>query len=546
MYRWLNDISQQFLEKGYLLPGKTVDERVDVICNRAEEILQKPGFAAKLKENFQKGRYSFSTPIWINFGNNRGLPISCFGSNVDDSMESIMDTLSEIAIMTKYGGGTSAYFGNVRPRGSDITDNGKSSGSVHFMQMYNTAINVVSQGSARRGSLAPYLSIDHGDIEEFLQIKTEGNPIQDLQFGVTISDEWMNSMIEGDKKKRKIWAKVLERRQNVGFPYLFFSDNANNNTVDVYKDLGLKINNTNLCTEIMLPNSFSESFVCDLSSLNIRYYNEWKDTDAVETIIYLLDAVMTEFIEKASKIKHLERAVTFARRHRALGLGWFGWHSYLQSNMIPFESMEAKHHNVTIAKNIYDRAYAASAKLAQEYGEPELLKGYGRRNTTLLAIAPTKSSAWIIGQSSESIQPFDANIVIKDLAKGKFTFKNPYLEELLTQKGKNNKTTWNSILANGGSVQHLEFLSDFEKSVFKTFQEISPMETIIQAAQRQKYIDQGQSLNLTIHPSVPTKDVNALIIEAWKMGIKSLYYQFSVNAAQEFSRSILSCTNCES
>ena len=544
-YRWLTDLSQQFLERDYLTDNQTVDERVDVICDTAERILGKPGFAKQFKENFQKGWYSLSTPIWTNFGNDRGLPISCFGSHIDDSMESIAFTWAEVCMMTKHGGGTSAYFGDLRPRGAKIKQNGESSGSVHFMQAFDNLINVVSQGKTRRGNFAAYLPIDHPDILEFLQIRSEGAPIQDLSYGVCVPDYWIKEMMGGDSQKRVIWAKILEARSNLGFPYIVFIDTVNNNTVDCYKDKQMRINHSNLCSEIMLPNGTDESFVCDLSSMNILYYDEWKDTNAVELLTYLLDAVMTEFINKARKIEFLQRTVRFAERHRALGIGWLGWHSYLQSKMIPWESMEAKLLNVAIAKNIKEAAYAASAKLAQEYGEPDVCKGYNRRNSTLLAIAPTKSSAFILGQVSEGIEPHRTNYYIKDLQKGKFTVKNSVLVEVLRQKGKDTDEIWDSILKNGGSVQHLNCLTEHEKSVFKTFAEISPKEIIIQAAQRQQYIDQSQSLNLMIHPTIPTRDVNALMIQAWEMGVKSLYYQISVNAAQTFSRNILACASCE-
>jgi ribonucleoside-diphosphate reductase alpha chain len=543
-YIWLNELSQQFLDRDYLV-SQTVDERVDIICNEAERLLNKPGFAQRFKENIKKGWYSLSTPIWTNFGNDRGLPISCFGSYIDDTMESIAFTWSEVCMMTKHGGGTSGYFGNLRPRGSRIRDNGESSGAVHFMQAFDNLINVVSQGKTRRGNFAAYLPIDHSDIMEFLQIRSEGASIQDLSYGVTVPDYWMEEMIAGDSDKRKVWAKVLESRSSIGFPYIVFIDNANNNAPDCYKDKGMKINQSNLCTEIFLSNKIDESFVCDLSSMNILYYDDWKDTDAVELMAYFLDAVMTEFIEKAKKIEFMERTVNFAERHRALGIGWLGWHSYLQSKMIPWESMEAKFANIAVAKTIQEASYKASQKMAEEYGEPEVCNGYGRRNTTLMAIAPTKSSAFILGQVSEGIEPERTNIFIKDLQKGKFTIKNRYLIKLLEEKGLNTDEVWTDILKHGGSVQHLEFLSENERNVFKTFAEISPKEVIIQAAQRQKYIDQGQSLNLMIHPSIPTKDVNALIIEAWKLGVKSLYYQISVNAAQAFSRNILSCASCE-
>lgn len=545
-YRWLTEFSKQFLEKDYLIKGETVDERIDVICKKAESLLKIPNFARDFKNNIKKGWYSLSTPIWTNFGNNRGLPISCYGSHICDSMESILHTQAEVGMMTKVGGGTSAFFGELRGRGELIRNNGESSGSVHFIQLFDKLINIVSQGKTRRGNFAAYLPIDHKDINEFLTIRSEGSPIQDVFFGVCVPDVWMEAMINGDLEKRKIWAKVLECRAFIGFPYIIFIDNVNFASADVYRDKNLKINHSNLCTEICLPNNNDESFVCDLSSMNILYYDEWKNTNAVELLVYFLDAVMTEFIEKARSIKFLERSVRFAERHRALGIGWIGWHSYLQSKMIPFESMEAKYLNVEIAKNIKESAYRSSEKLAMLFGEPELLKGYNRRNTTLLAIAPTKSSSFILGQVSEGIEPHRTNYYIKDLQKGKFTIKNKHLQQLLKDKDKDTNDVWDDILKQGGSVQHLNFLSEKEKNVFKTFAEISPKEIIIQAAQRQKYIDQAQSLNLMIHPSISTKDINSLIIEAWKLGIKSLYYQISVNSAQSFSRDILNCKSCES
>jgi len=294
-----------------------------------------------------------------------------------------------------------------------------------------------------------------------------------------------------------------------------------------------------------LPDTPDESFVCDLSSMNVLYFEEWKDTDAVETLVYFLDAVMTDFIEKANKIQFMQRAAKFAERHRALGIGQLGWHSFLKSKMIAFDSLEAKLYNTLIAKTIYEQAYAASAKMATEYGEPEVLKGYGRRNTTLIAIAPTTSSAFILGQVSQSIEPNNSNYYIKDVAKMKFTVKDKYLEQLLESKGMNTAEVWMSILKAFGSVQHLDFLTQEEKDVFKTFIEISQKEIIIQAAARQKYIDQSQSLNIMVHPSTPTRDINSLMLEAHDLGVKTLYYQHSVNAAQEFAKDILACNSCE-
>jgi ribonucleoside-diphosphate reductase alpha chain len=542
---WLNKDSRKFLQRGYLLEDETPEQRIHDIAKSAEKILDLKGFAKKFEDYMHRGFYSLASPIWSNFGRKRGLPISCFGSHIPDTMSGILEKVSEVGIMTKNGGGTSAYFGELRPRGATIASGGESTGSVHFMELFDKLMGVVSQGNVRRGSFAAYLPIDHGDIEEFLQIRGEGHDIQDLSIGVTVTDEWMKSMTAGDKEKRRIWGLVLKKRFESGYPYIFFTDNVNNQAPQVYKDLNLKINQSNLCTEIMLPNNEDESFVCDLSSMNLERWEDWKDTDAVETMIYFLDAVMSEFIEKTKGLKFMDAPRNFAIRHRALGLGVLGWHSLLQSKMVAFESMEAKLLNATIWKTIREKADKASVELAQKYGEPLLLKGYGRRNTTTLAVAPTTSSSFILGQVSPSIEPNNSNYYVKDLAKGKFSYKNPYLKKLLKEKGKNDEETWMDILKHSGSVQHLDFLTQEEKDVFKTFEETSQKEIIIQAATRQKYIDQGQSLNMLIPAGTPPKAVNELIIFAWEQGIKSLYYQRSTNPAKELARSIMTCKSCE-
>jgi ribonucleoside-diphosphate reductase alpha chain len=546
-YYWLNEDSIQFLKRGYLLDGIEPVVRIKEIAKTAQDILVIDGFEDKFLHYMSKGYYSLSSPVWSNFGLSRGLPISCFGSTISDSIESILDGIHEIGCMSKVGGGTSAYFGKIRPRGSEITNNGKSEGSFSFLPLYDTTINVIAQGTSRRGQMAGYIDVEHGDIEEWLDIHTEGNPIQLMYYGVCIGDQWLQEMKEGDSSKRTIWAKILQRRSETGIPYLFFKDNVNKNTVEVYNNTHYKINASNLCSEIMLPSNEDESFVCCLSSMNLEHFHEWKNTDAVEVLTYFLDAVMSEFIEKSSKIKGLKRAYTFAEKHRALGLGVLGWHSLLQSNMIPFDSFDAMKLNAEVFKFLQDKTYLASKNLVTIYGkdEPEVLKGIGRRNTTTMAIAPTKSSSFILGQVSPSIEPLKSNFYVKDLAKIKSTYKNPYLKDLLRLKDKNTPEVWESILINDGSVQHLNFLSDLEKDVFKTFSEISQLSIIQQAAQRQKYIDQGQSLNIMIHPKTSVKDINKLYLTAHELGIKSLYYQFSVNAAQEFNRNLLTCSTCE-
>lgn len=555
-FEWLNEHSRDFLKRGYLTAGETPESRLRAIAEKAESYLNIDGFADKFYDYLSRGYYSLSTPVWTNFGNQRGLPISCFNSHLADNMASILYTQAEVGMMSKYGGGTSGYFGDLRPRGAEIRDNGQSSGAVHFMKLFETIIDVVSQGSTRRGHFAPYLPVEHPDIEEFLNIGTEGNPIQELTHGVTVTDEWMRQMIAGDQDKRAIWAKILQRRIEIGYPYILFVDTANDNTVDVYKDKNLRINASNLCSEIMLPSNEEWSFVCNLSSMNLLYFDEWQDTDAVETMVYFLDAVMTDFISKLEALRDagtkehrdafyfMKRAYRFAVENRALGLGVLGWHSYLQSHMIPFESMEAKKINTRVFQTINERAHKASRELADLYGEPEVLRGYGRRNTTLTAVAPTTSSAFILGQVSQSIEPIWSNCYVKDVAKAKITLYNPYLKKVLAKYGQDNRDTWNDIRDHDGSVQHLDFLSQQEKEVFKTFSELDQYHVLDQASARQQFIDQSQSLNLMINPKMSAREINQLYLFAWENKVKSLYYQHSTNAAQQFSKDKL-CAVCE-
>ena len=920
-YDWLNSHSRLFLERGYLKEGVTPEQRIRQIADNAENILGIKGFSDKFEDYMSRGFFSLATPIWTNYGNDRGLPVSCFNSHVSDKMQDILYKVAEVGMMSKLGGGTSGYFGDLRPRGASISVGGESSGPVHFMELFDKTAEVISQGSARRGSFAAYLPVEHSDIEEFLQIRSEGHPIQNMSIGVTITDSWMNSMIEGDKDKRKIWAKIIQKRFETGYPYIMFSDTVNNNNPQVYKDKQLKIKSSNLCvtgnqrvvsnfglltakelhdmgdklilfdnntqvnaspmklieknadvyritldngmthtitkyhkvcvfdyseqnntnnkrtnhtknvecenlrigdkvaiqtnkgifgkknmpkeafllglyqadgtqhkdqimidiweqdfdliktvqsyhdyickkyktqyskrtnrlysnakfhtcvvnqskiqkkrlssnalkkslnfqkglvpswiwesnektqweyikglyyadgtvfkakssgepisislaninkeflqqiqlilanlgmqssirilrkagkqylpdgngshkfydtkdcwrliignkndalvfnshtgfldrkgidlenrqyrnntkkfykivnieyvgkedvycckvdspehlwvcngvithncSEITLSSDDDNSFVCVLSSLNLLHWDEIEKTDAIETLIYFLDSVNEEFVRKSANVKFMDAANNFAKTQRALGMGVLGWHSYLQSKMIGFESLQAKMLNNNIWKTIREKADQATIELASILGEPELLNGYGRRNVTTLAVAPTTSSSFILGQVSPSIEPLNSNYFVKNLAKGKFTYKNPYLKEILKKHHKNDDDTWKSILVKGGSVQHLDFLSQEEKNVFKTFGEISQKEIVIQAANRQKFIDQSQSLNIMVPPETPAKQVSDLLIEGWRMGIKTFYYQRSANPAQELARNILTCTSCE-
>lgn len=543
---WVNEWTRLYMRRGYLLPGVTVEERVKQIADHAERLTGIDGFSQKFQAYMAKGWYSLATPVWANYGLKRGLPISCYGTYVEDDTASILKAVAEIGMMSKQGGGTSVYLGSLRPRGAPIRDNGESNGSFAFASLFDRVIEVFNQGSTRRGQCAAYLPIEHPDFWEWLRIQRENSEVQSLFWGVSVGDEWLEAMVAGDREKRERWAQVLKSRAEVGIPYLFFRDNANRQAPEVFKRLGKTIWASNLCTEIMLPSDPEESFVCCLSSLNLLHFDEWKDTDAVETLTIFLDSVLDDFIAKAEGIPYLERAVRFARRYRAIGIGVLGWHSYLQSKGIPLESPEAIHLNNLIFKTIREKAEEASRWLRERHPEDELAEVMERRNATLLAVAPTKSSSFILGQVSPSVEPYTSNYYLKDLQKARVPFKNPFLEDLLREKGKDEEKVWQSILEHNGSVQHLDFLTDQEKDVFKTFAEVSQKTVVNLAAGRQRYIDQGQSLNLVIHPEAPPKDVNELVLHAWRSGLKALYYQFSQSAAQAYSRDLLlSCRACE-
>lgn len=544
-FKWLTKDSRTFLSRGYLKKGQTVEERVREISDRAEQLSGIEGFSDKFFDYMSKGWISLSSPVWSNYGNDKGLPVSCFGSFISDSMESILLTHAEVGMLSKFGGGTSGYFGALRPRGSEIKDNGESSGAVHFMELFDKLTDVVSQGSVRRGYFSAYLDIEHDDFYEFIGVGTEGHPIQNLTTGVCVSDSFMQKVLNKDKEACKRWAKVIQSRSEVGFPYIFWTDTVNRNKPIDFTDLTIYA--SNMCSEICLPSSEDDTFVCVLSSLNLLHYDEWKDTDLVETMIVFLDSVCEEFIGKITKMfvykpeaaRLLKRALSFAMKYRALGLGVLGFHSYLQSRMIPFESREAAKWNLEMMKLICSKAYEAADKLEEKNNV---------RNTTLLAIAPTKSSSFILGNVSQGVEPEFSNFYIKDLAKIKVTQKNKYLEALLENKGRNTDDVWDSIKMADGSVQHLDFLTQEEKDVFKTFIEINPETVIDYASVRQEYIDQSQSVNLMVDPNLPVKDINALYIRAWQSGLKTLYYQYNLNAAQAMQREKYmkkGCSACE-
>ena len=884
-YWWLTEESKSMLERGYLLPNQTVEDKLNSICKHAASFYKdEEGLKERFLELFERGWCSLSSPIWANFGEERGLPISCFSSFISDSMEGIYSSLYEVAMETKLGGGTSGYFGKLRPIGSPIKGGGVSSGLMSFVELFDTTTKVVSQAGVRRGAFAAYVDIDHPEIEKFLTVKDKQSELQSINNAVCVSDEWMKSMEDGDKEKREIWAKVLKSRREKGIPYIFFSDTVNKNKPQIYKDTNSTIHSSNLCvspntktltkdgyqiigdlegetldvwngeewsevtvqktgenqkllrvktnsgyeldcteyhkfyiqkgylrgtgknkleiiekrtnelkpgdklikfelpiiehgdkelkfayengfysgdgcltkqgqriylygdkknllskfssvetwkhypnqdricghskslkdkffipdsyysiksrlewlsgyldadgtvtnnngsqslqvacvekeflkeiqlmlqelgcdskislartegdylmpkndgsgdlqtytcqeiyrllingnslyklttlglkchrlkwditkpnrecshfikiesveelpdlsdtycfnepkkhlgmfngiltgqcSEIFLPTSESESFVCCLMSMNLATYYEWKDTDAVKLAVMFLDAVMSDFIKKVKDIPSMYRTYNFAKRHRALGLGVMGWHSLLQQKMIPFESFGAQQLNTQIFKYLKEESYKSSVELGEKYGYAPIFEevetsDVKRRNTTLLALAPTTSSSSILGQVSPSIEPYASNYFVAGLAKGSFTRKNFELEKLLESKGKNTEDVWKGIIQNQGSVQHLDFLSQEEKDVFKTFQEISPLTVIQQASARQAFIDQGQSLNLKIPSAMSIKDINKIHMESWKLGLKGLYYQRGTSVAKEAVLEMMECKSCE-
>jgi len=535
---WMNEEALITLASGYLLPGEVPKDAIRRISRAAANHLKRSDLEVEFFQAIWAGFISLSSPIWSNFGTNRGLPISCFNSHVPDSIEGIGKTLFETTIMTKNGGGTSTYWGDVRARGSKIgKGQGESNGSKSMMQMSDMMIRVVSQGGVRRGMMAVYQDADHGDIDEFLNNRKIGDPIQELTSGVCISDNFVEKLYDGDRKSLNTWAKILELRNDTGLPYVMFTDNANKG-VSVPKWYGhgtdYQIKSSNLCTEIMLPSTEEESFVCCILSLNLAKWDEWKNSNVVELAVYLLDAVLSEFIQKTEGMAGMERPRLFAQRHRAIGVGVIGWHSFLQDRNIPFTGFLANGYTREIFSNIKEKAESASEKMADEYGPCAVCydKGVNRRHTTLLAVAPTTTNAAITGVSLQC-EPWASNYFIKEGNKGDFVYKNEALTKLLVELGKNTDEVWDSIAKKQGSVQHLDFLTDEQKEVFYTFKELNQFEIIEQAGIRQQYIDQAVSLNVNIPPDTPADVRSKLYLTAHAYGIKSLYYQRSQSINKE-------------
>lgn len=560
---WLKEDQRVFLERGYLEEGETPEQRFQTICDTIQRISDKQGnweytkdIGKRFEEYISKGWVSFATPVLKNFGSPINLPISCNHSILEDSLDDIYKGLHETGMLAKHGAGTAVNFSDIRPEGSNISTGGKSNSVLDWIELYADMMSKTCQNSARRGFLTAYLDADHPEIMEFLDIGTHRIPSEKQRFFQTITTAvvlptgWRDALKAGDKQKRAVFTKILNTRKECGFPYILDEENCNKGICQAYIDKDMKVRSSNICIEAMEYSDYEKTFACCLSAVNLYYFDEFvKDENFIVDMNIMLDCVIEEYIEKGSKLPGLEKAVRFAKEHRAIGLGTTGFHSYLQRNMIAFGSMEGFRANYKIFSHLRERSDLASELMARNWGEPKMLEGYGQRNTSRMAQAPKKSTTFIDGGThlalSEGVEPHKSNYNEKKLAKIQVEFKNRELEKLLEEKGKNTPEVWDNILEQNGSVQHLGFLSDHEKDVFKVFSEISQMDIIKLAGQRQQFIDMGQSINLMIHPDTPAKEEIKLHLAAFDEGLKSLYYRYSINAAQKFSQDLLTCSSCE-
>ncbi len=567
---WLKKDQRLVLKRGYLAEGETPEERYQTICDTVSKYSAKlipydtrnlHGYSineigTRFEEYFSKNWVSLATPVLSSFGRAYNLPISCNHSILADSLDDIYKGLHEIGMLAKHGAGTAVNFSDIRPSGSNISTGGKSNTVLDWVELYADMMSKTAQNSQRRGFLTAYLSLDHPEIMDFLDIGTKRIPKEKQRFfqtittGVIIPEGWREGLKSGDKAKRKIFQKVLNTRKETGFPYILDEENSNKGICQAYIDKGMKIKGSNICIEAMEYCDYEKTFACCLSAVNLYYFDDFKDHPYfIKDMNILLDCVIEEYIEKGSKLSGLEKAVKFAKEHRAIGLGTTAFHSYLQKNNIAFDSLEAYQANYKIFSLLRKESDEASQWMATNWGEPKILKGYGHRNTSRMAQAPKKSTTFIDGGTtlalSEGIEPHKFNYGEKKVAKIQVEFKNKELEKILIEKGQNTEKVWDSMLENNGSIQHLDFLSEHEKEVFKTFSEISQAAVIKLAAQRQQFIDMGQSINIMIHPDTPAKDIIKLHLMAFEEGLKSLYYQNSINAAQMLSQDLLSCGACE-
>ena len=526
---FMDDVSLSTISKGYLLPGETPKKAYRRVAHSVAMRLNRPDLEAKFFKYIWNGWIGLASPVLSNTGTDRGLPISCFGVDTPDSVRGIGLTNAELMKLTASGGGVGVGVSRIRPRGEEIKGNGMSEGVVPWCKIYDSSIIATNQGNVRRGAASVNLNVNHEDIHEFLQIRRpKGDPNRqclNLHQCVVVDDAFMRKLNDRDETAMTIWLEILKSRMETGEPYIMFEDNVNKDNPLAYMMNNLNVSMTNICTEITLHTDEDHSFICCLSSLNLAKYDEWKDTDVVEIATYFLDGVMQEFIDKTDGKEAMRRTNNHAKKGRALGLGIMGWHTFLQKKNLPFNSIASTAWTHTIMSKMKMEAEAASRKLAVEYGEPLWCKGTGMRNTHVMAIAPTVSNSRISGCSA-GIEPQPANVYVFNGAKGTFIVKNPELEKLLESKGKNQNKIWDQILVDNGSVANLshDVLGDDEKEIFLTFSEINQLGLIQQAAVRQRYIDQTQSLNIAFDPTDSPRWINQVHMEAWKLGIKTLYY----------------------
>lgn len=550
---WMNEVSLATISKGYLLPGETPKKAYKRVAEASAMRLKRPELANKFFKYMWKGWLNLASPVLSNMGTDRGLPISCFGIDTPDSIRGIGLTNAELMRLSSLGGGVGIGLSRIRGRGINITGNGNSEGVVPWAKIYDSTIIATNQGAVRRGAASVNLDINHLDIKEFLQIRRpKGDPNRqclNLHQCVVVDDEFMQKLERRNPEAIELWVEILKSRVETGEPYIMFKDNVNNDNPAAYVKNNLEVTMTNICTEITLYTDEEHSFICCLSSVNLARYDEWKDTDLIETAIYFLDGVMEEFLYKSEGRESLIRTYRSAKKGRAIGLGVLGWHTFLQKKGLPFVSIASTAYTNEIFSQIKNQAEAASRKMAQEYGEPEWCRGTGMRHTHLLAIAPTVSNSTISGGVSAGIEPIPANVYTFNSSKGTFIKKNPVLEEYLEEKGMNTEDVWDQIMRDRGSVANLpeDVMPIQDKEVFLTFAEINQLGLVEQAAARQNYIDQTQSLNLAFDPSDSPKFINLVHQTAWKLGIKTLYYlrTDSVINGDIGSRTSEDCLSCD-
>lgn len=578
---WANtEVYVKTVSRGYLLEGETPKDAYWRVATTVAKRLKKPELASKFFDYMWKGWLNLATPVFSNTGTERGLPISCFGIDVADSVADIGGKNLEMMLLAKHGGGVGIGVNQIRPAGSVISQNGTSDGVVPFCKIYDSAVLATNQGSVRRGAASVNIDIEHGDFWDWLEIREPKGDINrqclNLHQCVVISDDFMNKVDQGDKEARRRWTAVLKKRKSTGEPYLMYKGNINRQNPEAYKKNGLKVYMTNICSEITLHTDENHSFVCCLSSLNLARYEEWKDSDLIYTATWFLDGVLEEFIQRAKYMRGFENSVRSAQKGRALGLGVLGWHTYLQNKNIPFDSLMAQFETRKIFSQLKIESEQASRDMARELGEPLWCSGTGMRNTHLRAIAPTVSNSKLAGNVSAGIEPWAANVFTEQTAKGTFIRKNPTLEKVLEKIGHNTEDTWNQILQDGGSVQGLEFMNNYWvklgevanpistakksklepieqdnyiplKEVYLTFKEINQLELVRQAGIRQQYIDQAVSLNLAFPTEAEPKFINQVHLEAYNMGVKTLYYMRteSVLRGDIAARATTDCLACD-